>query len=211
MKRVTVFIDESGTLPDPKDRVIVVAAVGTKIPSRIEAIIKEVRKKWKFRKQIGELKFYAAGDKTKTAFLRKIAKEKFDIFILTVEKMGRRIPDTPKHFAILCWLLLTDVFSFYPEVNKIIFDRHFHKDEDIEKFNQFLKNLMGKLPKVEHVDSQKDKRVNVADMIAGTVLAKVTGKEEKFYQMVKKQVISETKINWPEAKRKLFRPNKKPA
>lgn len=164
-----------------------------------------VRKEGKFRKQTGELKFYTAGEKAKTAFFRKIAKERFDIFILTVEKMGRRIPDSPQHFAILCWLLLTDVFSFYPEIKEIIFDRHFHKDEDIEEFNKFLKELLGKLPKVKHVDSQKDKRINVADLIAGAVLAKERGKEEKFYRMFKKQVISETKINWPEAKRRLFK------
>lgn len=29
MNKITIFIDESGTLPDPKDPVVIVAAVGT--------------------------------------------------------------------------------------------------------------------------------------------------------------------------------------
>ena len=40
MGKTTVFVDESGTLPDPKDTVIVIAAVGTSNPARFETIIK---------------------------------------------------------------------------------------------------------------------------------------------------------------------------
>jgi len=102
--------------------------------------------------------------------------------------MGRKIPDTPKHLALLCWLLLSDVLSFYPRT-----------------INKILKGLVGqKLPPIEHVDSKKNKKVNVADMVAGAVLAKESGKGEHFYEIFKEQIISETKINWPEAKRKLF-------
>ena len=202
---VTIFIDESGTLPDPKDRVIIVAAVGTKSPSKIELIIKTVRKKGKFKKLTGELKFYTAGDKTKTAFFKEIAREQMSIFVLIVEKMGRKIADTPQHFAVLCWLLLSDVFSFYLQIKEIVFDRHFHRDKDIEKFNQLLQKLIKNLPDLKHVDSKKNKKVNVADMVAGAVLAKETGKEDKFYKMFKKQIISETRINWPEAKRRLIK------
>jgi len=205
MGRFTVFIDESGTLPDPEDRVIIVAAVGTRSPDRIEKVMRKVRKKAKFKSKSGELKYYTAGEKTKVLFFKEIAREQLGIFILTVEKMGRKIPDAPKHFAVLCWLLLADVFNFYPQVGEIVFDRHFHKDKDIKEFNGYLKNLLGKLPKIKHVDSKKDTRVNVADMVAGAVLAKEVGKEKRFYKMLKKQIISIARINWPEAKRRLFK------
>lgn len=168
MRNVTLFIDESGTLPDPQDKVIVVAAVGVYSPRRIETIIKTVRKKGKFKKAVGEIKFYNVGEKTRKLFLKKIVAENFDIFILTVDKVGRMIPDTPEHFAVLSGLLLKDVFSFYPKVGRIVFDRHFHRDRDIEKFNQALNDFLNqKLPEIEHVDSRRDKKVNVADMVAG--------------------------------------------
>jgi len=65
MKKVTIYIDESGTLPDPNDKLVVVAAVGTPSPERIDIILKQAKKKTSLKKSTGELKFYTAGDKTK--------------------------------------------------------------------------------------------------------------------------------------------------
>ena len=47
--------------------------------------------------------------------------------------------------------------------------------------------------------------VNAADMVAGAVLAKETGKGDEFYKVMEKRVISYKKLNWVEAKKKLFR------
>jgi len=41
---VYIFIDESGTLPDPKDKVVIVAAVGTKLPEKLIKVSRSVRK-----------------------------------------------------------------------------------------------------------------------------------------------------------------------
>lgn len=204
MSKITVFIDESGTLPDPKDTVIVIAAVTTSSPQKLDILLNKIKKKGGLRRKTGELKFYTAGDKTKKAFFEKLAKEEVTLFILTVEKMGRKIPDTPEHFALLCWLLLSDVLSFYP-ITEIIFDRHFFKKSDIQKFNKILTELLDVEFHIIHVDSIKYKRVNVADMVAGAVFAKETGKNEQFYTMIEKRIISYKKLNWVEAKRRLFK------
>lgn len=98
MGRLSVFIDESGTLPDPHDKIIVVAAVVAEHPERIDSILKRAKKTGKLRKQTGELKFYTAGDKTKFAFFEMFAKENFTLFVLAVDKVGRKIKDTPQHF-----------------------------------------------------------------------------------------------------------------
>lgn len=200
--KFTIFIDESGTLSDIKDKVIVVAAVGTNNPTLIDNIFKKISKKEKINKHINELKFYTAGDKTKKLFFENVIKNEFDIFILEVEKMGRKIPDTPEHFAFLCCLLLNDIFSFYKDIAEIIIDRHFSRDYDIDQFNLSLKLLLPNLPKMLHVDSKNNKRVNVADMIAGAVLANETGKNQEYYKMFEKQIISEKRLNWVEAKRR---------
>ena len=208
MRKTIIFIDESGTLPDIKDKVIIIAAVGTNKPVLVEKVLKVVQEKGKLRKQTGELKFYTAGEKTKLLFFKKLTKENIDIFVLIVEKMGRKIPDTPEHFAILCWLLLNDVLSFYSEIMEVIFDRHFSREYDIEKFNEALSQLLPNIQRIKHVDSKKDKRVNIADMIAGATLANETGKNTEYYEMIEKHIISEKKLNWAEAKRK-FLANKK--
>lgn len=208
MKKTVVFIDESGTLPDIKDKVIVIAAVGTTSPEIIGKIIKFASKKGKLRRQTGELKFYTAGNKTKLSFFKSISSENLDIFVLIVEKLGRKIPDTPEHFAVLCGLLLNDLLSFYSEIAEVIFDKHFSRSNDIEKFNKFLTNFLLIKLHFTHVDSKKDNRVNIADMIAGAVLANETGKSTEFYGMLEKRIISEKRLNWIEAKRK-YLANKK--
>lgn len=167
MQNIVVFIDESGTLPDPNDKHIIIAAVGAKTPERI-------------------------------------AKEEINIFILSIDKMGRKIQDNYENYAILCWLLLEDVFGFYKEVWQIISDRHFSKRQDINSFNSLLADLLCRKLKVVHVDSKKNKKVNIADMIAGAVLAKETGKEQRFYKLMKNKIVSERRLNWPAAKRRLF-------
>lgn len=206
--RVTVFIDESGTLPDPRDKVIIVAAVGTKIPGRFEKIIKEVQRRIKLRKETGELKFYTSGDKTKHLFFERMAKEEIDIFILTIDKMGRKILDNYENYATLCWVLLEDVFRLYKEVWQIVLDRHFSKLQDINDFNSLLENLLCRKQKIVHVDSKKHRKVNVADMIAGAVLAKETGKEQRFYKLIKNKIVNEKRLSWPAAKRRLFEQKK---
>lgn len=198
--KITIFIDESGTLPDIKDKVIVVAAVGTYLPETIDKVFKDLKKKGKLKGKTGELKFYTAGEKTKELFFKNISKEDFKIFVLVVEKMGRKIPDTPNHFALICWLLLSDVFNFYPNCKEIIFDKHFSNLRNLNQFNETLENLIPHLPPILHVNSRNVKRVNIADMVAGAILSNETGKNVKYYQMLERRIISEKKINWTEAK-----------
>lgn len=206
---IFLFIDESGTLPDPKDKVVIIASVGTNSPESIELIFKSLRKKNKFKKPVSEIKFYTAGQQTKELFFQKIVQNNFSIFILTVDKIGRAIPDTPENFSILIGLLLEDIFSFYPNIKEIVLDKHFSRDKDVGEFNRFLKNFLQK-PSIslKHVDSKKNKYINVADMVAGAVLAKETGKTSRFYNLIRNKIISEKRLNWPEAKRRLFRKQK---
>ena len=45
MKKITVYIDESGTFPDPHDKLIVIAAVGTFSVEKIDIMLKKIKKK----------------------------------------------------------------------------------------------------------------------------------------------------------------------
>jgi hypothetical protein len=204
MKKVTVFVDESGTLPDPKDKVVIVAAVGSQSPEKLLTISKSVRKFQK-KKYSAEIKFYKAGERTKKKFLEKLAKEDLEIFVLTVEKEGKKIEDSPGNFALLCWLILEDCLLFYKnKLKQVIFDRHFHQKKDQEKFNQVLTRLLNRQLIFIHVDSQKDSRVNAADMVAGSLLWKATGKDKKFYQLIKEKITSEKIINWKQIREKFW-------
>jgi len=203
MKQVTVFVDESGTLPDPRDKVVIVAAVGTKTPEKLLSINKSVRKFQK--KKTAEIKFYRSSDRTKKKFFQELAKENLAIFVLIVEKDGKKIEDSPENFALLCWFILEDCLLFYQkEIKNIIFDRHFHRKKDQKIFNQTLNKLLNQSIPFTHIDSQKDPRVNSADMVAGSLLWAKTGKDARFYELIKPKVVSEKLVNWKQIKKKFW-------
>jgi len=206
MEYISVLIDESGTLPDPSDKVVIVAAVGINTPTRILSINRMVRKNLK--KPLGEIKFYKAGEKTKTKFLKALAKEDLKIFTLIVEKQGKKITDSPENFALLCWLILEECLLFYKnKIKEVIFDKHFHQEKDQKLFNYFLFQFLKKKIKLVHVNSQEDQRISAPDMIAGSLLWAKTKNDSRFYKIIKNQIISEKMVNWRQIKSRFW--NKK--
>ena len=172
-KYITIYIDESGTLPDPKDKVVIVAAVGTSSTTQITKIIKSIKHS--------------------------------EIFVLVVEKAGKSIPDSPENFALLCWFILEDCLALHRHrKTRVIFDRHFHKLSDQNQFNTILTRLLGFQTEFSHEDSQKNPLINAADMVAGSLLWAQTGKDSKFYEIIKKRVLEEKVINWREIKRRFW-------
>ena len=203
-KRIFIYIDESGTLPDPKSSIVVVAAVGTANPTELLSAKKNAKKASNNNKT-DEIKFYRSGENTKRKFLQTLVKQDVSIFVLVIEKDAQIIADTPENFAFICSILLKTCLSYYrTQLISIIFDRHFNRKSDLEKFNGFLeKNLLQSL-NISHVNSIADSTVNTADMVAGSVLWNRTGKSAKFYEIIKPKVIEEKIINWKEAQRRFW-------
>ncbi|OGK49420.1 hypothetical protein A3A56_03460 [Candidatus Roizmanbacteria bacterium RIFCSPLOWO2_01_FULL_40_32] len=212
-KNIFIYIDESGTLPDPKSLIVIIAAVGTGFPQEL-SLAKKTAAKTSIKNNSGEIKFYRSGDNTKRKFLQILAKQDVSIFVLVVEKHGQIIADSPENFAFVCSLILNDCLNYYQhETLSMVFDRHFHRLADQEKFNTSLELLLGKKLTIIHVDSLNESTVNTADMVAGSVLWSRTGKNPAFYEIIKSKVVEEKIINWKEAKGKFWhkktRPNRR--
>lgn len=210
---LTIFIDESGTLPDPKDKFIVICGVGVKKVKEAENIISRIRISLRQRKiKIQEIKFYYAGQNTKRRFLSGIVSANFEIFASVIDKKGRKIADTPENFALLVADLVNEINLWY-KIKKInlVLDRHFHRKVDEDRFNQFLKAKINKDLKyqIRHIDSRQNFLVNIADMVAGAILWKYGGKDLQFYDLIKENIIIEKIVSWPEIKRKNLLQNKK--
>jgi len=209
---LTVFIDESGTLPDPKDRFIVLCGVGIKKIKEAENIISRTLTSLRRRKtKVQEIKFYSTGQKTKRQFLSGIVLANFEIFALVVDKKGRKIADTPENFALLVADLVNEINLWYKvEKVNLIVDKHFHRKIDQTRFNQVLNVRINKSLKyqIRHVDSRQNTLVNIADMSAGAILWKYSGKDLEFYNLIKENIIIEKIISWPEIKRKSINQNK---
>lgn len=205
--RTTIFIDESGTLPDVSDSVIVLAAVSaqSEILRQLRKIAKESRTHSKNPRSQNEIKFYSAGKRTKTFFLTKLASLDVQLFALVVEKEHQKIADTPENFALLLWVLLEDYFLFNTDSEPIIIiDKHFHRESDRMRFDTTVSELLGKKLQLQHVDSLEEPGINVADMVAGSLLWKRVGKDVSFAQLISIRMSSEHVIRWKELKKKVF-------
>lgn len=204
MNKKIIFIDESGTLPDPKDTIIVLAAVVSISPEELVKISKYVRKFLK-KKNTQEIKFYTLGDRTKKKFLKLLSNQNIDIFVLIIEKKGKKIEDSPENFALLSSFLLEDCLLFYKNTTiEIVFDRHFHRKKDQEKFNLILAKLLKRQVKILHVNSQEDTRVNAADIVAGSALWSSTGKSAIFFEIIKNKVVVEKRVSWKQLKARFY-------
>jgi hypothetical protein len=203
---ISVFIDESGTLPDIRDKFIVVCGVAVRQLKEAENIFSRILKSLRQRKvEIKEIKFYHAGQNTKRQFLSGIAAADFKIFAIIVDKKKRKIADNPENFALLLENLMSDIINWYK--NESIFfvlDRHFHNKFDRTEFDSLTKKKIGEETeyKIKHVDSRQNFLVNIADMAAGAILWRYRGKDAQFYNLIKENIVMEKLINWPEIKKK---------
>lgn len=201
-----ILVDESGTLPDPKDKFVVIAGVGLRELKEGKNLISRILKSLRQRKiKIKEVKFYYAGERTKRQILSGIVLAGFEIFTLIVDKKRRKIPDTPENFSLLASELINEVNLWQPKRNlKIIIDRHFYQECDEKNFNKFFQKEMKKDLNytIQHIDSQQNFIINLADFVAGAVLAKYNKNNFQFCDIIKESILLEKIVNWPELKRK---------
>jgi len=188
MKHYYVLIDESGTLPDKKDSVVILASVIESNLSKLEIIIKSVLKNTNKKSHKTELKFYTASDKQKQLFFSLIKKSNIWWHALICVKKNKSIEDSPRNYALLATELLKNILTHKKDViYHIIFDRHFSRIQDLNFFNSLIIDSFPFLDKknIEHVDSMNNKIINVADMIAGSLLAKEHDKSPFYYLSIK--------------------------
>lgn len=200
-----IFIDESGTLPDKNDSFVVVTAIATDDPRKLTDLSSSVRKSLRGSKKVpAEIKFYSSGDKTKTIFLTKLNRLDISVSVLVVSKKDSSIEDSPLNFAALCYYSIKPITSKNKLLDiELIFDKHFHRPDDRLRFNLFLERKIHNIKKIRHVDSQRERAVNCADMISGAVLCSLR-KTDKFFLIIKKKIAHYKQVQWSELKRKFL-------
>lgn len=194
------YIDESGTLPDPNDKFIVLSAVVTKNSNLLLNKIREIKNKSKRGKRFnGELKYYTASDRLKGLFFKTIKTIDITMFILVISKQGLSIKDNPLNFSILSSLLVSSVNKRIPKCRHFIFDKHFSNKNDLKEFNSNLLSTHGQIV-IEHVESYKNIAVNFADMIAGCTLANFTKKDTRYFKTIEEKITELTMKSWKDVK-----------
>ena len=196
------IIDESGRLYDPNDRFLIFAAVVVDSLVNLDKIIPAIKKVLPRKKKLAEMKFSTTGEKTKIKVLNAIKERRLKLFVLVVDKQGRKIVDSPENYSLLISTLLKKIFIKYPTVTHIIIDRHFTWVTQRERFNDFVQKELKKQLFIEHLDSQQNTIISLPDFIAGAQRVAHSKNEPKYVEIVDKQVEGRVVTTWKELKRK---------
>ncbi len=197
---MVIFIDESGTLPDIKDKYIVIAALVAEDPKGLERILPKFRKKIppkgkrKKEKKIPEFKFHYVGDITRRKVLEEIVLKDVRFYTLVVDKMGRKIADTPENYGKLIKALVVS-FIKQEKPKDIYIDEHFGSKSDSDRLQSILDSIDEQL-KFHQVDSITDSRIDLADFIAGATLRKFRANDDAFYKIISSKIIWEKMKMW---------------
>jgi len=168
-------LDESGSLPSETNW-FVMAGVLTDRPEAVANLIQRVAiqsaKRSHIYKRPAEFKWNNASQRFRAKVIQRLAEARVEIFTLAVHKGGRKIENSPEHFAMLAGELLQAVWNIYPNVALMI-DRHFTAPSQIAIVNTFLHRAwpVAGILSVAHVDSQRVPLVQLADFVAGGVYA----------------------------------------
>lgn len=202
---MVIFIDESGTLADPKDRFVVFAGVFSKNPQSLTKLIPKARKrvppkkKRKRERLVSEFKFRSVGDSTKERILTTLASLDVKLFVFVLDKERRKIKDTPENYGLLVFTLLKQVFK-KETVDKIVIDRHFNQVEKRQELTEQLLTLCSRDIEITQVDSLTDSRVDLADFVAGAVLKNARDGVDRFKNLIEPKIVSLKVIKWRELK-----------
>jgi len=79
-----IYIDKSGSLSDPRDTIVTLAAIKTLSPRPLRWIIKrvkrDVRRKKPKQDTLSEFKFYTTTDSARVAVLEALAREQVEVY-----------------------------------------------------------------------------------------------------------------------------------
>lgn len=201
------LIDESGRLYDPNDKMLVFAVIVTENLSELEKIIIKTRRripKKGIRKQerLSEIKFSLTGDNTRLFILKELVKYKVKIYVLVIDKQGRKIQDNPENYALLISMALKTVIKDNPKLAHILIDRHFTYITQREKFNRSIQKKLSQQIFIEHVDSLQNPIITLADFVAGAIRIAYVKQNFHFKDCFKNLIMKEKVTTWREIKKR---------
>jgi len=197
---VHIYIDESGSLSDPRDTIVTLAAIKTLSPRSlrwiIERVKRDVRRKKPKRDTLSEFKFYTTTDSARVAVLEALAREQVEVYALSVFKGAQIIPHTPENYGILLCELLRMCGAEHEHVAELVVDMPFNMPQQRTRLTAIVHNTLDLDVKLRYVDSVKNPYIQLADFVAGAVRAKHMGRNLSLYQFIQPRMISDQLVRW---------------
>jgi hypothetical protein len=129
-----------------------------------------------------------------------LAGKDVDIYVSVIQKDVPIVQDTPENYARLLFPVIGEILSRFPD-SSFAFDKHFARPIQNERVKDFLENLAGQELDLKLADSQTFSGIQIADFVAGAVLAKYQRENARFFELVRRRVIMENWSDWGEMKK----------
>ena len=197
---VYIYVDESGSLSDPRDMIVTLAAIKTLSPRPLRWIIKrvkrDVRREKPKRGTPSEFKFYTTTDSARVAVLEALAREQVEVYALSIFKGAQIIPHTPGNYGILLCELLRMCGAEHENVTELAVDMSFNTPQQRVRLTAIVHNTLDLDVELRYVDSIKNPYIQLVDFVAGTIRAKHMGRDMIPYQFIQPRLISDQLVRW---------------
>ena len=201
---IVAYIDEAGNLPDSADRYVSLAAIISVEARSLRKVVKKAgrkSKKVRLKKRGGrEIKWWNAPQGVRRRVLEALARREVEIFWLTVDKEHVGIADTPVNYGLLVCELAKECLSYHPQLQLVI-DEHFSVPQQKAEFDEFVVGRLGLTAKPQHIDSQQDAIIQLADFVAGAIRSRFTGKSD-LADIIEGKVIVGKAVKWKHLRKK---------
>jgi len=195
-----IYIDESGSLADPRCPIVTLAAVKTQSPKMLRWIVKRamrgVQRKKSKRGGPSELKFHNASENARVVVLEALVQEQVEVSALSIFKGAQIIPHTPENYSILLCVLLRMCGAEHEQVDELSVDVPFNVPQQRAQLTAVVRRSLNIDVEPCYVDSVRNPYVQLADFVAGAVHAKHSGQNPIFYQFIRPRIISDRFVTW---------------
>lgn len=196
-----IFLDEAGNLTDSKDDYFTLVGVFTSNPKPLRKLIQRTRRAKlspRGRRKNPEIKASKATDKYKKYLYERLTKlQNFEVFGLYL-----KVSDIPSHMRGkegLIYLRMTEELLKLGSVEKydnvnLIMDRRSLKGITQNAFNTAIYEEFAasfkrpKLFNVYHIDSQKDKGIQICDFVIHAIYQKYQRQNADWYKIIENKI-----------------------
>lgn len=199
------FIDESGSLPDPSDVIVVIAAVVAHARdlglARLLAMVRRQlpdKGKRKRERKLTELKFHETSDATRRKILSALTKQDVTLFIVVVDKAGSVISDTPNNYATLIEQVVPYCLERFPRLRRVFIDRHFTRSTDEAVLRKRIESQFDEMVDLRFVNSSQETRIDLADFVAGAVAYTQRFDDTRYEELIRSEIAVYRVLRWKE-------------
>ncbi|MEM3804393.1 MAG: DUF3800 domain-containing protein [Conexivisphaerales archaeon] len=205
MHSIHIFVDEAGDLgfSDKSTKTFVIAYIMPMQPERIRTQLKRLMRRLNtsLKLELREFKHSRDSEQVRDKVFELIRTQNIQAGIMAIEKSSVKHELRGRKNILYNFLvvdkMIKDALKLYPKTLEIVLDRSMSK-ESIADFNRYVKwkvdwnkrtDSVAPVVHVSHVDSTKEKCIQVADYIAGACFARFERKYNFEYNKIKDKII----------------------